>query len=37
MLEVIGCTDLDDLVYQVVPGNIRLSAEQRFKHNGKEL
>jgi glycine cleavage system pyridoxal-binding protein P len=37
MLETIGCKDLDELINQVVPDSIKLSSEQRFKHNGVEL
>jgi len=37
MLEFLGCDSIEILMDQVVPEAIRLSPENRFKHNGKEL
>jgi len=36
-LEVLGYESIDALMADVVPDNIRLTKDQMFKHNGKEL
>ena len=37
MLDFLECDSIEQLMDQVVPAAIRLSPENRFKHNGKEL
>ena len=36
-LEFLGVSSINELCEQVVPPAIRLTAEQRFRHNGREL
>mgnify|MGYP000459221654 CR=1 FL=1 len=37
MLDFLGLESIDQLIDEVVPVGIRLSSEDRFKHQGKEL
>lgn len=37
MLDFLGCETMDQLMGEVVPDSIALTAETRFKHNGREL
>jgi len=37
MLLELNCNTIEDLMNEVVPEEIRLSSENRFKHNGVEL
>ena len=37
MLDFLGCKDIDQLMDETVPNEIRLRREDAFKHNGNEL
>jgi hypothetical protein len=37
ILEFLGVESVDELMDQVIPKQIRLNAENMFKHNGREL
>jgi len=37
MLDFLGCKDIDQLMSETVPEQIRLKSSDAFKHNGKEL
>lgn len=37
MLEFLGVKDMNELMDQVVPEQIRLTEAERFNHNGKKL
>ena len=36
-LKAVGANTIDELIDEIVPEDIRLTAGNRFKHNGKEL